>query len=248
MAKTPKNVQTLTERLRQRKEAALLRSAREKLAKGDENLTKAEEKAVANYEAAQRKKWGYPYLRAMPKGDYINYFDGSWRVNLDWRDEYGFPWPPERNARIDIVEIVNWYREQFIKRTTAPVFADTDDVLLGGASQELKDEYIRERIREKRITNQQKNLELEQQLENYVPIGPIIEAHNELAERIRKTRERLALRFDGEDREFVDRAFEDLISDYIRDVDEKLASYGRDSINKQSGENTNDGMAEADTK
>ena len=214
---------SLEERLKRERRQRILQSIQQKRATG-KPLTKAEQKELLDIDLERRREHGVQYLRAMPKGDYLRLFGGSSKVHIEWRDEHGFPWPEKEIKTINLVEIVAWYRQQFIHGGNE----DSEDVLLRGASQTLKNEFVREKIREKQITNKQKAIELEKLQASYVPIGPIIEAHNELAERIRKTRERLVRDFDGEERDRIERAFDDLLDDFIRDVETKFGN-GSDS-------------------
>lgn len=209
---------TVSQRLEQQELLRLSRAAQAKI-QAKQPLTRAERTALARFEQQQTRTHGVRYVRAMPKGDFLDLFGGSSKVYIEWRTRYGFPWP-ESAGTVDVLEVGRWYRRQFVDGgQKVPTTASEDDILLSGASQELKDEFIRERIKEKRITNQQKAIELEIERRSYVPLAPIIEAHNELAERIRKTRESLARQFDGQARERVELAFDDMIADYVQDLE-----------------------------
>lgn len=199
---------------------ALLQSARKKTAAG-QTLTAREKKTVKDFELEKRREYGVQYLRAMPKGDFIKLFGGSFKVNIEWNAEYGFPWPDKGKHDVDCVVMLEWYRDNFINGSRGGS-DNPEDILLQGASQSLKDEYVRERIREKRITNQHRTIELEAVKASYLPMTLIMETHNSLAERIRKTRERLTRHFDGEAKEKIELAFEGLVEDFIRDVEDKF--------------------------
>lgn len=213
--------QTLSEKAEQQEQRRLLASARRKLELG-EILTGPEKRALKQFEEKQLLEYGLRYIRNVPKSDFIDLFDGSHKVYLDWQRKYGFPWPQNRSKGVNLQEVIQWFRARFIERgagTGLTVAASEDDLLMSYVSQELKDQLAREKIREKQITNQQRALELERLLERYVPIEPVIQYHNTVAERLRKTREALARHFDGRDREVIEQAYDDMIDDIERSID-----------------------------
>ena len=148
------------------------------------------------------------------------------RRRNQWHEGQGFPWP-HQTGTVDVGAVLRWYRERFVQGSTT-VGGDVDDVLLAMASQELKDQFVRERIREKEITNQLKTIELQKAVDGLVPLEPIRTWHNALAGHISKTREKLARDADPKFRERVDEAFEDLAIDMQRLMDEQFGD-GRPS-------------------
>ncbi|MEN1680772.1 MAG: hypothetical protein AAGJ46_14380 [Planctomycetota bacterium] len=61
-----------------------------------------------------------------------------------------------------------------------------DDVLLAGASQDLKDEFLRERIRERRLINRERSMELAHLEESHIPTERVSQFAMGLAEVARK--------------------------------------------------------------
>ena len=85
---------------------------------------------------------------AIPKAEYIDLCGRPTKVLHDQADRYGFPL---RGARLDLGKILRSMHDFFAKhKHTLANLADSDDPLLAGASQSLKDEYTKEQIAEKR--------------------------------------------------------------------------------------------------
>ena len=215
---------SLAERLERQHMAKLVRSGREKISR-QEIPSRDERRAIGKMEAEQLKTLGRKYLAAIPKGHFLELFLGTSKVYNEWRESYGFPWPEERRATLDLREVLRFYRSRFAQGgSMVPAGADEDDILFQFASQELKDELIRHRIREKDVTNQLKAIELQKALEGWAPIEPIRAWHNTLAELILRTREKIVKALDGEHKERAELAFDDLGDDMKRLVEEQFGS------------------------
>ncbi len=209
---------TLAEQARQSTQKHLLRAAQAKLQTGDP-LSKAEHRALSEWEREQTRRYGSRYVAAMPKADFLGGAGLSSKVCIEWRERHGFPYPEEKNAGVNLFEIIrHLWREVTGKPNSADGIPDSDDVLLSGVPDAVKIELVKEKTRGQRIANELRQIELERAREQYVPLAPIMAAHNELAERIRVTRERLARRFDGRQKDEIERAFDDLIDDYQRAI------------------------------
>lgn len=87
----------------------LIKSAQEKLRNG-KRLTKQEIAAVDDAQNEQAKARDLPYMRRMPKKDFIELFGGSSKVYIEWHKRWGFPWDPRR-AHVDAIEALAWYRQ-----------------------------------------------------------------------------------------------------------------------------------------
>lgn len=213
---------SIADRIERQQQAQLVKSAQSKISAGD-TPTKAELSAFRKFEKATRAKHGQAYLRAMPKGDFLDTFGGSSKVYIEWHNNYGFPWR-KKAGEVSLVDVLQWYRKQFID---GPV-VDGEDFLLQTASQALKDSFVRERIREKEITNRLKEIELQRTVAGLVPLEPIRQWHNSLAALLARTRERLAREADAEHREAIEQAFDDLSTDMERMIEERFGD-GHDS-------------------
>lgn len=87
-----------------------LETAVRKLEQG-KRLTQKETAAVEHAGEVARL-----YLRAMPKRQFIERFDGSNKVYLDWEKKHGFPWN-DKAGGVNVFAVVAWYRKVFIDGT-----------------------------------------------------------------------------------------------------------------------------------
>lgn len=224
---------TLSERFERQQLAQLVQSAGDKIIRG-EDPSRDEVRALKKFEREQLKSIGQKYLTSVPKTQFLQLFQGSTRAYIDWRDSYGFPWPENQKDGVDVREVMRFYRSRFAQGgVSLPPGADEDDILLQFASQDLKDELVRHRIREKDVTNRIKSLDLQKALEDWAPIEPIREWHNTLAELILRTREKIVKDLDGERKERAEQAFDDLGDDMARLVEDQ---FGGDSDTDSNGD------------
>lgn len=200
---------TVTEQIEQREQAKLLQAAQ---AKGLRDLTANEKAAVARHEEGI-------FLRVFAscrKTLATELFGTSSKVITDNRNRRGVPWPLGKRDRVDLRELVQFLWRYFLEHPlpeARPGGLTEEDVLLAGASQDLKDEFLRERIRERRIVNQQKSIELQLLEESHIPTKEVRIILAEAAGLIAKKRESLERILEGEAREVVSRAFEDMAED-----------------------------------
>lgn len=214
----------LSERLENQRQTELVRSARYKISQ-NQQPTQTELRALRKFEHRQLYEFGQKYITAMPKGHYLDLFLGSSKVYIEWRQAYGFPWP-ESSKTVDVREVMRFYRARFAENGGLQIGGE--DALLAGAPQQLKGELIRQRIREKEVSNQLKEIELRRMLENWLPIEPIKQWHNMLAELILKTRERIVRSLDGDQKETAEQAFDDLGDDMQKLTDEQFGEMDYD--------------------
>ena len=218
----PEDGGLLSDRIERQQMAQRVKAARDKIARG-ETPSGPELRALNKFELEQLKTFGQKYLAAMPKSHFLDLFLGSSKVYINWRDSFGFPWPPKGDEGVDLKEVLKFYRTRFVNGNgSLPSGADEDDVLFQFASQDLKDELIRHRIREKEVTNQIRTIELQKALEGWAPIEPIKEWHNSLAELVLRTREKVVKGLDGEQKEYAEQAFDDLGDDMQRLTEEQF--------------------------
>jgi hypothetical protein len=88
----------------------LILEAQAKLAAG-KKLTRQQITAVEAAEAEKRKAHDLPYMEAMPKGEFVERFGGTFLVYINWRKRYGFPWPEDRSATVNVLEVLKWFRD-----------------------------------------------------------------------------------------------------------------------------------------
>ena len=212
---------SLAERLEQRQLVEEYRAAMAKHRRG-ESLKTRERQAIAKYERQQTAIFGLRYLSAMPKADFLRHFKGNAKTYLAWARDRGCPWPDVARDPVDVRDMFNWLRDQYINDGKATELQPGEDPMLSGCSQAVKDEFVRAQIADKRLVIERRKMELEREMGLFVPLEPIVDLHNELAERLKRTRERLVRQFDGDERERIERAFDDLIDDYLRQIAEKL--------------------------
>lgn len=219
---------SLSERIKQQELAALVRAAQQKIQAGQvRELSRAEKKALEDYERLQTETYGLRYFRRMPKSDAIDHLASSSKVVTDNRERRGFPWPTGRRDPVDMQAVLRWLWKYFLATEPAAAAPDADGDLLRMASEELRDELIRQRIEERKIANEQKRVELQALVESYRPAELYETLLGEMAEIIRRKRLDLTKRFDGSVRETVDRAFDDMADSFERIIEEQLS--GSDS-------------------
>jgi len=208
--------------------------ARDKALAGEE-LTAKEKKALKEVELENLRKHGTAYLQAMPKMDYCGIIGKHQKQMADDR-RYGFPWPFEKDARINVCEVLIWFHTWMSKNgrkiISGGIEPNGDEPWLQDASKEIKDKYIQKRIEGVELDNEKKRAELSKTYEQFVPIEPIRQWHNQSAELIRRLRERLSRDFDGDNRERIEQGFDDLIDDLVRLTDEQFGNDGDSSTDK----------------
>jgi len=214
-AKPAGAVAALSEQIERRQQASLVAAARRKL-EAQQELTQREVAALKKFEREQRDRYGTQYLSAMPKGDYAGLSGRQSKQLIEAADRYGFPYRPEEKT-VDVGRVLRWFHD-FLAANAGMLSGGGggDDAILHLASKELKDEYVRKRIEEKAVDIERKRLEVAQLDESYGPIEPLRQYHRGMAGLLRGIRLKLTKRFEGVDQEFVEQAFDDLITDCER--------------------------------
>lgn len=210
--KPPRAGAAVADQLERQRIATLVRSAEQKL-RGGGTPNSRELSALKKFEREQLDRWGQHYLGAMPKGDYARVSGRQPKQLIDAADRYGFPYKPGDQS-VDVGRILRWFHDFLAANGAVAAAPDGEDAILHLASKELKDEFVRQRIEEKKLDVEKKKIENATLLESFVPIEPIRQCHNRQADRIRASRMKFAKRFDGEIREFFEQEFDDLIKDF----------------------------------
>ena len=118
------NGKATIDRLELHNKALLIESAQGKLANG-RRLTKQEIKAVEDADNEKKRANDLPFMRRLPKKEYIERFGGSNRVYLEWERRWGFPWN-EGERHVNALEILCWYRAH-VAGGTESTTVDPDD-------------------------------------------------------------------------------------------------------------------------
>lgn len=132
MATQPSTVETLEAHNRD----VLILTAKEKLSAG-KKLTKQEIAAVEAAEKEKQRGHDLPYMRRMPKGEYIERFGGNNQSYINWRQRYGFPWP-DRSDTVDAIACLCWYRDYFAE-SAGKALAPADNGAPVGAEARYRD-------------------------------------------------------------------------------------------------------------
>lgn len=209
----------------ERAEQQRLRDSAAKKLKAGKRLVRDERAALRKAEDDMRMRHGMALLAAAPKTLVLGLLDTSSKVVTDNRKRRGFPWPSGQRDPVDIRGLLAYLWRYYLEGP-APA-AHGEDLLLQGASQELKDEFIRERIREKRITNESRAIDLDRLRESHLPIEKVRTALMPLADMLARARSDLALRLETitsleEAKQVIDQQWEDLYQDFEAEIDSSL--------------------------
>ncbi|TWT35333.1 hypothetical protein KOR34_02230 [Posidoniimonas corsicana] len=197
---------TLSEQIEQQEQAELLRSAK---AKGFRGLSGAEKAAVRKNEESTLVR----LLGSVGKTLSAWLLDTQSKQIRDAMRNRGFPWPEGNKERVNLIELLRWLWRYFIEHPlpdAKPGGLTEDDVLLVGASQELKDEFLRQRIVERRLVIQQKEHELLLARESHLPTVEVQQVLAEAAQLIAKKREYLERTLPPEAARVVAQGFDDI--------------------------------------
>jgi len=125
-------------------QAALARATIAK-SKAGKPLTQRDERAIAKVAAWNLHTKGLTFSAAVPRTIFMQWTGRTRKVLLDWADRYGFPF---RGETID--QKAAWMAVCSLIADHGNVLQSRgEDPLLAGASQALRDEYVRQQIREK---------------------------------------------------------------------------------------------------
>ncbi len=220
----------MADTIERQQQARVVAQAQKKLA-ANQQLTVREITALRKWEREQAERYGSQYIAAMPKKAYAALSGRQPKQLIEAQQRYGLPYPSSGKT-VDVRHVLRWFHDFLAANASALVTGDSaDDRLLQTASQSLKDEYVRHRIEEKKIDIAQKAMDHAQAKGLLLPIEPIREFHTGLAERLKKLRKKFGRRFEGQDREFCERSFDDFISDLERLIDDEFDDDRDDATN-----------------
>jgi len=208
------DAEPIAARIDAQQQAALIKSGHDKI-KAGKTATTRELAAIKRLDEQTAQKYGRQYIAAMPKQDYCNLVGVQAGALLKLQATIGFPYG-EKNRPLDLRAVLKWTHA--IIKQHGELLAGEGDPVLGVANGRLRESYVAERTEQVRLDNERRRLENATAAERFVPIEPLRQFHNKMADRIRRTREKFAKRFDADDREFCERQFDDMI-----DAIEKLA-------------------------
>lgn len=198
----------ITQQIEQAERAKLAKSAQKKLAAG-ESLT-AHEKAEIN--RRQQETFLSVFL-SCGRSLFADLLEASSKVLCDNRDRRGFPWPEGKRDPVDGRKILRFLWRYYLENKPSESSnrkRSTDEILLEGASPELKDEYVREQIREKQINRELKELDLAKAREAHLPTEAFRARLMEAGQLIAKKREYLERVLPDPQRTVVSQAFDDM--------------------------------------
>lgn len=207
---------TLSEQIERREQATLLREAQQRMQSG-ETLTPKHKAAVERH---QQDTFLSVFLGCQ-KTFFAELLGAAPKVLVDNRDRRGFPWPVGKRDRVNGRDILRFLWRHFLENKPQGYTGKrtVDDILLEGASQELKDQYVREQIQEKQLQRRIKAHELELLEQAHIPTKEVRTLLGEVANLIAKKRESLERSLDGESLKIASRAFEDMADDIARKAD-----------------------------
>lgn len=149
--------QSVADKLTQQRTKRLVESAKKKLESG-KDVTPSELRAIRDVEAQQQREAALGALASLPKGLFQDLIGGSSKVYIEWRKRYGFPWD-ERSDFVNVIEVLRWFRDQFVNPKEAPPEDDSEEKLkkirlrnaeldLGEREERLAnvDEFLRDRL------------------------------------------------------------------------------------------------------
>jgi hypothetical protein len=210
----------LVDQIQRRQRDTLVAAAKAKLsASPQQQLTSRELSALRAWEAEQLVRFGRAYLAAMPKADYSDIVGRQSKQLIELARKYQFPYPAGRKDPVDVNRILRWFHDFLATNAALLSSGGGDDPVLHLASGKLKDEYVRKCIEQKEIDNERKTVELANLVESNVPIDDVRDYHNKVADRLRKVRETLAKKLNGESLELAERIYDNLIDDLEKTAD-----------------------------
>jgi len=183
----------------------LAANAREKQARG-ESPSHREAQALERNKRLQRDQLRLALIRSVPKKVYCQLTGRQPRTVNDQADKYGVPL---RGDSVDLGAVVEWLHDFLAKHGRAIRSQSPDDLLLEGASQELKDEYIRQQIVEKRAKARLAELDLAQRAGELVTAASIHELLTRFASILRRKGEALQRRFGPDAQRIMDEGLDD---------------------------------------
>jgi len=116
--------------------------------RGGEKLTQEEARVLRRIEAAAEERRRWEYYATLPKKHYVELSGRPTKVLNEQADRYGFPL---RGKTIDLGAVLRSIHDFLARhKHTLAAAISIDDPLLEGASQSLKNAYVKEQIKEKR--------------------------------------------------------------------------------------------------
>lgn len=124
----------------QRAERALVAAAVEKLQRG-QTPTAQERTALKRWEQAQEDDRRWSYYRTTPKSHYLEMSGRAARIVIDQAARYGLPYPPGRQAAVDLGAVILWLHDFLAKNAGRLNAPQTDDPLLSGVNSPALERY-----------------------------------------------------------------------------------------------------------
>jgi len=194
----------------------LAESARAKLRTGG-RPTKLEERALARVKREAEEQLREKLCRSIPKKLWREWSGRQHKTIGEQAARYGIPLG---SATIDIAAVARWIHDFFAQH--GKHLPTVDDVLPAGTSQELKDEYTRQQIREKKAKADAAELDVAEREGVLRHAAAFREMLGQLAAIRRRTAETVQRLFGPEPVRILNEGLEDearLLGDYFDDND-----------------------------
>lgn len=156
----------------------------------------------------ERERW--KYYRTVPKKHYRQLSGRQDKVLNEQATAYGIP---VGGPTIDLEAVLRWFHD-YLSRTR--IRGDSEaDAIVQGASQELKDAYLREQIREKRERAKLARLERQQQEGSLLARDDVHRAHARIASLLRDCGSRLLREFGPVAQQMLDEAIDGAVREAV---------------------------------
>lgn len=180
-------------------------TAAEKLGRG-ETPTKTELAAYERQKRIREERALRLLIKSVPKKLYCQITGRQPKVVNEQADRYGVPL---RGDTIDVGNVLEWLHDFLAKHGRTILAQSPDDLLLEGASQQLKDAYVREQIKEKAAKAKLAELDLAQRSGELVLAAEIHDHLTRFASILRRTGEALQRRFGPDAQRILDKGLDD---------------------------------------
>ncbi|MBE3132301.1 MAG: hypothetical protein IMZ55_02425 [Acidobacteria bacterium] len=176
-----------------------------------EKATREEAAAEAQARAWAEEQSRLVHYRTVPKRHLCRLFDRQTKVLHEWADRYGFPF---RGETLDLFAVCKAISE-YLSRNKYSLPDGSEDPLLAGASQALKDEYVRAQIDEKKKRAALLEIEIREREDRLVSREEIHAGLGRIAAILRDAGEKLQRKFGPE----AHRLLSEALDDAIREMD-----------------------------
>ncbi len=166
----------------------------------------AEKRALKGFRKAEEERLRWEYYKSIPKKDYLKLSNRHGKVVLDQGRRYGLPL---EGRTLDLGKVLTAFHD-LLARNKHLLAAGAEDPLLAGASQSLKDAYVREQIREKASKARLAELDVAGREKRTIYLEPAHEFFGVIAARLRQCGEQLQKLHGPDAHRLLDEALDDI--------------------------------------